>query len=72
MKWISIKDKLPKMHEDVLVYVSVTNSKRKMLNSGFVTIDACWEQNKFHNDDKCGFKITHWMPLPVSPREVKS
>ena len=63
MEWISIKDKLPKKLERVLVA-----SKHDFICIASLTNNH--ENKKFYDGD--GFainSITHWMPLPELPKE---
>lgn len=78
MEWISIKDKLPPLDKEILCYgdifVDYYNKKP--------AIKLCYAQRKSIDSDEiiwvyettcCGDKyldnITHWMPLPSSPKE---
>lgn len=58
MKWISVKDKLPKLDKDVLVwdgnYMSV------------MWIDR--NENRFKSMDSLYHDVSHWMPLPEPPK----
>lgn len=70
-EWISVKDKVPTTSEDVLVIVNGKPKENITLygamefasyakGEGWI-VDAYpeWE----------GAKVTHWMPLPESPKE---
>ena len=74
MEWISVKDRLPKKNERVLV----TDGKKICLHYKQSFIN--WEDAKgedlycscSENYDRCDFRegeITHWMPLPSPPKE---
>lgn len=56
MEWISVKDRLPDMFEDVLVYEIVL---------GFYV--ARLGQFYFETDIGILQEVTHWMPLPETP-----
>lgn len=62
-KWISIADKLPKPHNDVLIYS--TKNKGMILKAYLGR-----EKDAWYVDD--GFThtyiVTHWMPLPEPPK----
>lgn len=67
MEWISVEDRLPEPFECVLIATDAVNAA----GEEFVTIGA-WE----HDTWKCltgpmgaKEKVTHWKPLPVSPRK---
>ena len=55
-EWISVKDRLPKPFEDVLVF-----------RDGKVSIDYHEEDGWFAYDFN-GERATHWMPLPPPPK----
>ncbi len=55
-EWISVKDRLPKYFENVLVFPN-----------GKISIDYHEENGWFAYDFK-GKRATHWMPLPQPPK----
>ena len=77
--WISVKDKMPKMDHEVLVYAvgkidgfigdsAYAICKRFIQHilpssPGHEVWNTPWQY--FHTD----FEITHWMPLPEPPKE---
>jgi hypothetical protein len=67
MDWISVKDKLPAMHEGVLIFldcgcVGVGERFRPELKS--VSHKWLWLANGSWLDEG---DVTHWMPLPEPP-----
>lgn len=62
-KWISVKERLPKEGEKVLVY------SRLIPGMPYITTDTCTKAGNFAY---CGARgtVTHWMPLPEPPEEV--
>jgi hypothetical protein len=56
--WISVKDKLPKWHKDVLAYTVFCS---------FREIKVVRHEPNYGFDFK-GI-VTHWMPLPAAPEE---
>lgn len=58
--WISVKDRLPEVHQKVLI---TYQSKRAVgVNIGYISIyDRKWHYNR---GDLVGSKIIAWMPLP--------
>lgn len=56
LNWISVKDKLPKANGMYIVYVQGGNSA-----TGWI-----WYENG--NEYDITDIVTHWMPLPESPR----
>jgi hypothetical protein len=59
MKWISIKEQEPKIHQTVLL----TDGKEVVV--GYLTTQDSWNYCECYH---LGFK-THWMPLPDFPKE---
>ena len=63
-EWISVKDRLPDEHQDVLVYYYGNRSSfhfplvRYMKESSYY--DGCFE---------CEEEVTHWTILPEPPKE---
>ena len=55
-EWISVKDRLPKPFESVLVF-----------RDGKISIDYN-EENCWFAYDLNGKRTTHWMPLPKPPK----
>lgn len=57
-KWISVEERLPERHKDVLVHYENGKIGLEMLMSwGAFTLE------RLHG------KATHWMPLPEPPKE---
>ena len=65
MRWISVKDKVPKPHEAVLAFVrqgiEVWMSIACRNDAGFWLLSLTGGR-----DD---WSVTHWMPLPEPPKE---
>jgi hypothetical protein len=77
--WISVKDRLPELEQQVLVYAVgkidgfigdavYALCERYVFrffndSPGYETWSIPWDY--FHTD----YEITHWMPLPESPKE---
>jgi len=60
-RWIPVDEKLPEMHESVIIYCKdgyITTSQRAMYGERV--------RNNFPFND-----VTHWMPLPKPPEEMK-
>ena len=60
MKWISVKERLPKEHKDILAYRE---------SDGIVILYLFWtlDVNPIYSDEVADY--THWMPLPDLPEE---
>lgn len=68
-QWISVEDRLPEDHDDVLVLVSgvyrgITFEDAQMIGVWFGA-DEGWWLAEFNCWDNPG--VTHWMPLPEAP-----
>lgn len=79
--WISVKDALPMLDEEVLVYAigkiepfigkhvfALCNRYIQCVfpsAPGYIMWSSPWQY--FHTD----YEITHWMPLPEPPEEAK-
>lgn len=68
-KWISVKTRLPKPGETVLVWFG---------GSEFPSIDKAWLRQRawrnwnWHRDIQIyDWIITHWMPLPKPPKVIR-
>ena len=62
-RWISVEEKLPEAHKNVLVYMTTPIGWWK------VEIDWLDEQGWVCSADSEWHTITHWMPLPEPPKE---
>jgi len=58
-EWISVKDRLPKEKQRVLVY----HPDMQDADTGPISVQWGWICHKKWND------VTHWMPLPEPPKE---
>ena len=80
MKWISVKDRLPKNKRRVLIFVPENNvygydHERECVNVAVFDrgVDDCWNNKKpydWKDSHKTYFgqEVTHWMPLPKPPK----
>lgn len=59
-EWISVKDRLPNRKDKVLVFDQYGNIDVSMFG---------W--TSFDDFDSIETQVTHWMPLPEPPREIK-
>ena len=61
-EWISVEDELPEDQEEVLVCTCSKNGIRN-IDKGYMAIDRFIHRG-------CA-EVTHWMPLPHLPKDVK-
>jgi hypothetical protein len=72
MEWISVKDRLPEIEQDVLICYLVTMPDDVIIQAQKVDYIHCIRQFKSkqvvdwaeYTED---IEITHWQPLPQSP-----
>ena len=60
MGWISVKDRKPKIYQNVLVCVK-GEVHEGLLGKMFWSVPNC--------ESYCNNDVTHWMPLPEPPNE---
>jgi hypothetical protein len=81
MKWINVKERLPKLNTPVLILGKPYENKPKMFAVAIWNFDD-WEKPESSFDwfeidemfvdamsDYTDSNITHWMPLPEPPKE---
>ncbi|MDL6545929.1 DUF551 domain-containing protein [Escherichia coli] len=61
--WISCSDRMPDNNHDVLFF-----DVWGYIRIGWFSAD---DRSWFTSDDGCCMEVTHWMPLPEPPQEVK-
>lgn len=59
--WISVDDKLPSIHDTVLVYGNF-----RYIITAELTDEGKWDYSELMPYDS---KVTHWQPLPEPPKE---
>lgn len=78
--WVEIKEELPPEGQEVLVFCKWDNSPLIAHHDGKTWHEKCdnlnidgdaWVDCEIHKIDigDVGYQITHWMPLPESPKE---
>ena len=70
MKWIRVKDKVPKNEDEVLVYAPNCDVIGSVLVGCYFEEDneskEAWTVYDF-GESRLSEKVTHWMPLPETP-----
>ena len=61
-EWISVEERLPEKFETVLVFCDTGARK-------FQCVSEMIEPNGKRWSAVCGFRVTHWMPLPEAPKK---
>jgi hypothetical protein len=68
-KWTSVKDKLPKEAEDVLINYIGWDENNSTIIAWLDTDNNTWEAEVFDGAKMRQKDVTHWMPLPKPPKE---
>lgn len=61
-EWISVEERFPEEYETVLVFCDTGARK-------FQCVSEMIEPNGKRWSAVCGFRVTHWMPLPEAPKK---
>ena len=72
MKWISVKDRLPKFKAIIINNMNALDAKGQMSHIWIGNIHWSEEYNQYitFDDSWCKvYGITHWMPLPKPLKE---
>ena len=71
--WISVKDKLPKCDEYVLVYMPELMSHLQIqVGTIWHTYHCsanCLNHWLINGQGRCSFLVTHWMKMPETPKQ---
>lgn len=57
MQWISVKDRLPEIGQQILIY-----------DKYGIELGSLYDTDSFCGNSRYNEKVTHWMPLPQSPK----
>lgn len=66
-KWIPVSERLPEDSGRYWCYVEEQND----LGKSHYQWNCSWNGDRWWVESECGGIVTHWMPLPAAPREVK-
>ena len=71
-KWIPVTERLPSLHDDVLLYFKDDDN----MVAGYLndvdedrTMWCAYSDGGYYTD--CDYEPTHWMPLPEPPKGVE-
>ena len=63
-EWISVKERLPELNVDVLIYVHFTVHDITFKHCTVALFDGiCWDDDGLYSRNS----VTHWMPVPKPP-----
>ena len=65
MKWISVKERLPKYFDHVLINAP-GDKPFTTVHEAHLRKDGLWDTGLYRYDRE---DVTHWMPLPEPPKE---
>jgi len=74
-QWISVEDRLPENDKkNDSIYVLVNDTYWGIVVRPYDQYHLCWntEDDDDYYCDAKGGKVTHWMPLPLSPKELST
>jgi len=63
LQWVSVEDKLPEEHTDILVYFYGNKKSRHFPGCRYIK-QSSYYGGRFETDD-----VTHWCELPNLPEE---
>ncbi len=67
MEWISVKDRLPEVAIEVLVFAPDCRVIGNTLIGKYFPSENTWTVYDFH-DSKLDEDVTHWQPIPEPPK----
>lgn len=72
-KWVSVSERLPSDEKPVLAYYGFDNDGSGYLGMMFVGVLSyfCFDPDPHWQHADSNLVVTHWMPLPDGPKEVK-
>jgi hypothetical protein len=70
-KWISVKERLPERHCEVLAYYGFEREGSDDLGYMCMGVLAYYAYDRIPHfqHESSGVRVTHWMPLPEPPKE---
>lgn len=70
--WIPVSERLPGLHDDVLMYFKDDDNMAVGYLDDMdedISMWCAYSDGGYYTD--CDYEPTHWMPLPEPPKEVK-
>lgn len=66
-EWISVKDRLPEKHKEVIGYFPNGNESGELIGMAFY--DGENVRSSFPNSTSYIYECSHYMPLPLPPKQ---
>ncbi|EPB0431581.1 DUF551 domain-containing protein [Klebsiella pneumoniae] len=70
-KWIPVSERMPEVGAKVLCFPLEDEPIHATFNGQLWLQDVSWSESYEPIDNVITCKVTHWMPLPAAPQEVK-
>lgn len=64
-EWIPVTERLPQDEKEVLAYYGFGGSERMFMGA---LSYFCFDPNPHWQHESTGLTVTHWMPLPTTPK----
>ncbi|HFT4637906.1 TPA: DUF551 domain-containing protein [Klebsiella pneumoniae] len=71
-KWIPVSERMPEVGVKVLCFPAEDEPIHAVFNGQLWLQDVSWSGSEEPIDNVIPVTVTHWMPLPAAPQEVKS
>ena len=71
-KWIPVSERMPEVGVKVLCFPAEDEPIHAVFNGQLWLQDVSWSASYEPIDNVIPITVTHWMPLPAAPQEVKS
>ncbi|HDG7893145.1 TPA: DUF551 domain-containing protein [Klebsiella quasipneumoniae] len=70
-KWISVSEQMPEVGVKVLCFPAEDEPIHAVFNGQLWLQDVSWSGSEEPIDNVIPVTVTHWMPLPAGPQEVR-
>ncbi|MBD7352477.1 DUF551 domain-containing protein [Klebsiella pneumoniae] len=70
-KWIPVSERMPEVGVKVLCFPAEDEPIHAVFNGQLWLQDVSWSSSEEPIDNVIPVTVTHWMPLPAAPQEVK-
>ena len=68
MEWISVKDRLPEKEQGCICTLFFEDIQESIIVIAYYRLNGEWYCSEY---ESLPWKVTHWMPLPSLPEELK-